>query len=72
MKTTFCIPVLISSIFILHGCGGGGGSDPATTTTVTPQVFSSSVTDIKIVRIVDQQAIPVSGLPATGADITVE
>lgn len=50
----------------LQACSGGG-SDPAN----TPKVYTVSVTNIDVVRTVDQQSLVIEGLPAIGAQLTV-
>lgn len=54
----------------LAACRGGSGDSPPPPAP-TPQSHSATVTALETVRAADQLALPVTGLPATGAAITV-
>jgi hypothetical protein len=72
MKTITYSTILISSLLLLNGCGGGGSGGSDSNSSNSPQVYSTSVTAVRIARSADLQAITVGGLPAKGAEIVVE
>ncbi len=62
------LAAIIICASMLAGCDnlGIGDDSPA-----QPQTFSVTVTEVDIVRSADDQNMPVTGLPAQGAEITV-
>lgn len=67
MKQIKYLPVLLFISVLVAGCGGGGGGNSS-----PEQTFTVTLNDIKIRRSADQLDMPVGGLPAEGAIITVQ
>jgi hypothetical protein len=61
---------LLAVIVALTACSdrGRGGTAP---TQRPPETYSATVTDVEVVRSADALAMPVAGLPADGAELTV-
>ena len=72
MKTITYSLILISGLLLLNGCGGGGSGSSDSSSDNSPQVYSTSVSAVKIARSADLKPIAVGGLPAQGAEIVVE
>jgi hypothetical protein len=61
----------IAAATLLAGChshrsGGSASSPPA------PATYGIALADVGIVRTADRQALPLAGLPARGATLTVQ
>lgn len=71
---TMCLPLLLT----LGACGGGGGGSggdappPTAPPPPTASTYSVTMTGIELVRSADQQDLPVTGLPAEGATLTID
>lgn len=61
----------LTLLLALNGCGDGG-SDFTSPTTVPPaSTYSVTLTAIELDRSADQQDMPVTGVPADGASLTI-
>ncbi|MDH5353122.1 MAG: hypothetical protein OEY09_01655 [Gammaproteobacteria bacterium] len=66
MKQIKYLPIWLYISVLVTGCGGGGGNSSS------DQSFTVTVNEIEIKRSADQLDMPVGGLPAVGAIITVQ
>lgn len=69
MKTRLCLVLLMLLAAALGACGRDGSSGSGAGTPA--QTYSATVVDVELVRSADGEPMPVDGLPATGAEITV-
>ena len=65
IKISKTVSMSVAAMVLLAAChshhSGGSGTSP----------YGATLTEVKIVRTADQQAMPVTGLPAQGATLTV-
>lgn len=69
MKTRIGLVILMVVAALLAACGRDGSSGPGAGTPA--QTYSATVVDIELVRSADGEPLPVDGLPADGAEVTV-
>lgn len=70
IKISKTVSMSVAAMVLLAAChshhSGGSGTSPS-----QPLTYGATLTEVKIVRTADQQAMPVTGLPAQGATLTV-
>jgi len=71
MRTSIKLIGLMHLIVALAACGGSGSDRAERFPPSQPTTFAASVTAVNIVRSADAQAMPITGLPADGAELTV-
>lgn len=69
MKTRLCLGILMLLAASLGACGRDGRSGPGAG--APAQTYSATAVDIELVRSADGEPLPVDGLPADGAEVTV-
>jgi hypothetical protein len=70
MRSTNKLLLTLAAAAALSACrgdGGSGGGGP----TQRAETFTATVTSVEIVRSADALDMPVTGLPADGAELTV-
>ena len=66
-KTASAAVVAAALLAACHSHHSGGSGTPPS----QPLTYGATLTEVNIVRTADQQAMPVAGLPAPGATLTV-
>ncbi len=66
-KTVCAALVATPLLAACHSHHSGGSAPPPS----QPLTYAVTLSDVKIARTADQQAMPVNGLPAQGATLTV-
>lgn len=67
MKAWLYVAILVVLGSLLAACGRDGQSGAG----APAQTYSATVVELDIVRSADGEPLPVDGLPATGAEVTV-
>lgn len=62
---------MLMAAVTIGSCSSDSGDDKATAGGPGTQTYSATLTEVQIARSADQQPMPVAGLPAPGAQITV-
>lgn len=68
LLTAMSLPIVLA----VAGCGGSGGDGVPPTAPTPASTYSVTLTAIELDRSADQQDMPVTGLPADGATLTVQ
>lgn len=74
-RKNLVMTMILPMLLLQNGCGGGGSDGGGGAPPIPPppvSTFSVTLTSIELDRSADQRDMPVTGVPADGATLTVE